>query len=170
MTNEFTYFHESNFVGVNRLFVSVYTNHGDNVKRFNTWKYYLPKGTIKNYNVIINAKDFCDQPINFDTKRYEEIRKLTTEQGEDYNTGCLLDYDYIKNHYRLIAVDLSSQRELDPDPEAIQQIEFVRQLKKLGTDDNVTDAGDDQSMFALTILEKIKETRLIFSQGSITVL
>ena len=72
--------------------------------------------------MIINAKDFCDQPINFDAKRYEEIRKLTIEQGEDYNTGCLLDYDYIKNHYRLIAVDLSRQIELDADPKAIQQI------------------------------------------------
>ena len=166
MTNEFTYFLESNFVGVNRLFVSVYTNHGDNVKRFNPWKYYLPKGTIKNYNVIINAKDFYDQPINFDTKRYEEIRKLTTEQGEDYNTGCLLDYDYIKNHYRLIAVDLSRQKELDADPKAIQQIEFVWQLKNLGR----INANRTQSMFVLTILEKIKETRLKFSQGSVTVL
>ena len=40
-------------------------------------------------------------------KRYKEIRKLITGQGKDYTTGCLLDYDYIKNHYRLIAVDLS---------------------------------------------------------------
>ena len=45
-----------------------------------------------------------------DIKRYEEIRKLTTGQGEDYITGCLLDYDYIKNHYRLIAVDLSRKK------------------------------------------------------------
>ena len=49
---------------------------------------------------------FYDQTIDSDVKRYEEIRKLTTGQGEDYATGCLLDYDYIKNHYRLIAVDL----------------------------------------------------------------
>ena len=77
--NEFRYFLESNFVVVNRLFVLVYTNHGDNAKRFNV-------------------------------RRYEEIRKLTTRQGEDYTTGCLLDYDFIKNHYRLIAVDLSRQK------------------------------------------------------------
>ena len=83
---------------------------------------YLPKGIIKNYNMIINGKDFYDQAIDSDIKRYEEIRKLTTGQGEDYTTGCSLDYDYIKNHYRLIAVDLSRQKELDADPEATQQI------------------------------------------------
>ena len=63
----------------------------------------------------------------------------------------LLDYYYMKNHYRLIAVDLSRQKELDADPKSIQQIEFVGQLKKLNADDNV------KSMFIFTILEKIKE-------------
>ena len=58
--------------------------------------------------MIINGKSFYDQAIDSDMKWYEEIRKLTTGQGEDYTNGCLLDYDYIKNHYRLIAVDLSS--------------------------------------------------------------
>ena len=48
--------------------------------------------------------------INSDIKRYKEIRKLTRGQGEDYATGCLLDYDYIKKHYMLIAVDLSRQK------------------------------------------------------------
>ena len=99
-TSEYRYFLESNFVGVNRLFVLVYTNKDNNAKRFNAQKFYLPKDIIKNYNVIINGKNFFDQPIDSDIKRYEEIRKLTTEQSEDYTTGCLLDYDYIKNHYR----------------------------------------------------------------------
>ena len=67
----------------------------------------LPKCIIKDYNVIINGKNFYDQAIDSDIKRYNEIRKLTTEQGEDYTTECLLDYNYIKNHYRLIPVDLS---------------------------------------------------------------
>ena len=61
-------------------------------------------------------------------KRYEEIRKLATGQCEDYTTGCLLDYGSVKNHYRLIAIDLSRQKELDVDPIAIQQIELVGQL------------------------------------------
>ena len=79
--------------------------------------------------MIINGKIFYDQPIDSDIKRYEEIWKLITGQGEDYITGCLLDYDYIKNHYRLIAVDLSRQKELDAGPKGIQHIEFVGQLK-----------------------------------------
>ena len=68
---------------------------------------------------MINSKSFYNQLIDSDIKRYEEIRKVTTRQGKDYTTGCLLDYEYIKNHYRLIAVDLSRQKELDADPKAI---------------------------------------------------
>ena len=79
--------------------------------------------------MIINGKKFYDQAIDSDIKRCEEIRKLTTGEGEDYTTGCLLEYDYIKNNYRLKAVDLSRQKEIDADPKAIQQIEFVGQLK-----------------------------------------
>ena len=70
--------------------------------------------------MIINGGNFYDQPIDSDKKRYEEIRKLTAGQGEDNTTGFLLDYDCIKNHYRLIAVDLSRQKEFDVDPKAIQ--------------------------------------------------
>ena len=63
-TNELRYFLKSKFVKVNRLFVLVYTNHGNNAKRFNARKYYLPKGIIKNYNVVINGKNFYDQAID----------------------------------------------------------------------------------------------------------
>ena len=65
-----------------------------------------------------------------------------------------------------IAVDLSRQRQLDADSKAIQQIEIVGQLKKL---DAAAD-DDDESMFILTILVKIKETRLKYSQGNVTIL
>ena len=160
---------EINFVGVNELFVSSYSNQDDNAKRFQTRRCYLPKGTSDNYNVIINGENLYDQPIDSDIKRYKTIRKLTTGQVEDYTTGCLLDYDYIKNHYRLTAVDLSRQKELDAYSKAMQQIEFVGQLKRQDNNGTVTDAGSDQSMIVLTILEKIKE-RLKFSQGSVTVL
>ena len=81
------------------MFVLVSTNQDVTAKRFKTRRYYLPKSIIKNYNVIINQKNFYDQVIDSDIKRYKEIRKLTTGQGKDYTTGCLLDYDYIKNHY-----------------------------------------------------------------------
>ena len=78
----------------------------------------------------------------------------------------MIDYDYIKNHFRQFAVDLSRQKELHTDPKAIQEIDLVGQLKN--TDD--VNADGTESMFVLTILEKIKETRLNFSQGRVTVL
>ena len=84
----------------------IYTNQDDNAIRFKVQRYYLQKGIIKNYNVIING-----QPIDSDIKKYKEIRKLTIGQREDYTTGCLLDYEYIKNNYKLIAVHLSRQKE-----------------------------------------------------------
>ena len=161
-TNKFRYFLESNFVGVSRLIVLVYPNQNDESNWFFAQKYYLSKGIIKNYNVIINWKIVYDQAIDSDIKRYEEIRKLETGQGEDYATGCLLVYEYIKNHYRLIAVDLSRQKDLDADPKAIRQTEFVGQLKKLNSANN-----NAESMFVLTISEKIKETRLKYSQESV---
>ena len=60
--------------------------------------------------IIINGKNFYDQATDFDIKRYDEIRKLTRGQGENYTTGYLLNYDYIKNHYRLTEIDLSRQK------------------------------------------------------------
>ena len=84
MTNEYRYFFESNFVRVNRLFVLVYSNQDNTSKRYEARRYFLPKGVIKYYNVIIIGKNFYDQPIDSDIKRYEEIRKLITSQGEDY--------------------------------------------------------------------------------------
>ena len=118
----------------------------------------------QNELLIVVMSSSMEKTIDSDIKRYEEIRKLTTGQGEDYTTGCLLDYDYIKNHYRLMAVDLSRQKELDAYPKSIQQIEFVGQLKKVNNAIN-----NPESIFILMILEKIKEKRLKLSQGSLTV-
>ena len=111
-------------------------------------------------------KTFYDQAIDSDIKRYEEIKTLTTGQGEDYTTGCLLDYEYVKNHYGSIAVDLSKQKELVVDPKSIRQIEFVEYLKNV---DGIN-ADGEEPMFVLTILGKIKQKRLEFSQGSVTAL
>ena len=103
-------FLNQNFVGFYRLFVSVCSDQDVDSKKFKTRRYHLPKHIIKNHKVIINGKNFDDQSIDSDIKRYEETRKLAIWQGEDYTTGYLLDCDYIKSHYRLIAVDLSRQK------------------------------------------------------------
>ena len=105
--------------------------------------------------MIISGKNFYNKPIDFDLKQYEEIKILTTEKGDDFTTGCVLDYENIKNHYRLIATDGSRQNELDVDPKSIQQIEFFGQLKD---PDDATVANE--SMFVLTVLEKVRETRV----------
>ena len=68
------------------MFGLVYLFRDNDVKRFETQRYYLPKGTIKNYNVIFNGKNFYDHSIGSDIKLYEEIRKLTTGQGQCYTT------------------------------------------------------------------------------------
>ena len=107
---------------------------------------------------MIDGKNFFDQPINSMTKTYENIRKIATGQGDDYTTGCLLDYPYFKDHYKMIAIDLSKQQALDADPRAIQQISFTANLDR---DENTT-------MFFL--IEKAKETVLDFSQEAIKVL
>ena len=109
----------TNFADVYRFFALVHLNRGTDRKRYKAQRYYLPKSIIKSYNVIINGKDFYDQPINSDIKQYKEIGKLITCQGEDYTTRCLLDYEFIKNYYRIKAGNLSRQKKFDADSEAI---------------------------------------------------
>ena len=84
------------------------------------------------------------------------MMKIVTGKGDDYTTGCLLDYQYCKDNYQLIAVDLSKQKELDADPRAILQIEFYGMLN---TDSQVC-----------TVLEKSKETILEFYKGTAKIL
>ena len=107
--------------------------------------------------------------LSCNTKRYKEIRKLPIWQAKDYTTGCFPDYDYIKNHYRLIAIDLSWQKVLDADPKAIHWKRTCWATKKVDTNGNATDAVNEKSIFVLKILEKIKERTLKFFQGNVTV-
>ena len=86
----------------------------------NNKKYFLSRGEIKNYSVLIDGRNFYDQPINDIIKQYDEVRKVSTGYGDDYTTGFLLDYAYFKDNYRLIAVYLSKQKALDADPTVIQ--------------------------------------------------
>ena len=81
---------------------------------------------------MIDGKNVFDQAINSDVKMYENIRKIATGQGDDYTTGCLLDYTYFKKYYKMIAIDLSKQQVLDADPKAIQQINFTTNLDRAG--------------------------------------
>ena len=115
---------------MNKLFVFGNTENDNNVERDSHRKHLLPRGDITDYYVLIDGRNFYYQPINDQIKKFDEIRKNATGKGDNYTTGCLLDYQYFKNLYQLIAVDLSKQKELDADRRAIQQIEFYG---KLGT-------------------------------------
>ena len=75
-------------------------------------KCFLPKVDITNYNVLIDGRNFYDQPIKDQIKKHDEIRKIGTGQRNDYTTGCLLDYQYFRDRYQLIAADRSKQKEL----------------------------------------------------------
>ena len=81
---------------------------------------------------MINGKIFFDQPIDSTAKTYENIRKIAKGHGDDYTTGCLLDSAYFKENYKMIAIDLSRQQELDVEPRAIQQINFTANLDREG--------------------------------------
>ena len=146
---------EPSFQGANRLFLLAFEND-DN--RTVDDGYYLPTVEIKDYNIMINGENFFDQPIKNRWITYDNIRKIATGQGDDCTTGCLLDYPYFANTYKMIAVDLSKQQALDADPRAIQQINFTANLDR---------AGNTRVYF---ILEEAKETILDFSQGTVKVL
>ena len=140
---------EPSFQGINRPFVLTLEN---DTERSSTKIYYLLNVEIKDYNVMIDGKNFFDHPIKNDKITYENIRKTATGQGDDYTTGCLLDNAYLKNYYKIIAIDLSKQH---ADPRATQQINFTANLNR---------AGNTRIYF---VLEEAKETVLDFSQGTV---
>ena len=101
---------------------------------------------MKDYNVIIDGKKVFDQPVKNDLRTYYNIQKITTGQGDDYTTGCLLHYLYFKEHFNMIAKDLRKQEELDSNPEEYSS--FTGNL--------------DQPGNTLFNFEEAKETILIF--------
>ena len=128
-TNNFKYISlDPSFQGFNRLFVMAYNSANGQPTTDGRKKYYLPRTDLTKYNVIIDGRNFYDNPIESDIEKYRELKKVMTGKGEDYTTGSLLDFNYFKKHYKLVAVDLSKQKELDADPRAIQQIEFKYML------------------------------------------
>ena len=90
---------EPSFQRVNRLFVLAFEN---DTQRTSHPGYYLPNVVIKNYNAMINGENVFDQPIKNNKVTYENIRKIATGQGDDYATGCLLDYPYFKDNYKMV--------------------------------------------------------------------
>ena len=147
---------DPSFQGVNRLFLMAYSRADNNqAARNGQQKYYLPRIDLKKYNVIIDGRNFYDNPIESDIEKYRELKKVMIGKGEDYTTGSLLDYDYFKKNYKLVSVDLSKQKELDADPRAIQQIEFKYMLETNST--------------VYWVLEKSKETILEFYKGTVKV-
>ena len=77
---------------------------------------------------MIDEQNFFDQLVRNNLRTYESIWKIETGQRDDYATGCLLDYDYFKDYYKMIAIDLRKQQALNADRQAIQQINFTGTL------------------------------------------
>ena len=105
--NNLNYLTYPTFTNVNRLFVLTFENEDD---RTSFSKYYVPKVEIKDFNALIDGKPFFEIPV----KNKEEVHEQIIEMSKnDYTTGNLLDYEYFKDHYKLIAIDLSKQIELE---------------------------------------------------------
>ena len=133
------------FTNVNRLFVLAYQT-ADNRQSYS--QFYLPKVMVKNNNVLIDKLAFFDLPIKTKEEAYEKI--IDISRNNEHATGNLLDYDYFKEHYKLIAIDLSKQQVLQENEDLIQQINFIGRL---------TEAAN-----VFIIIEKKENTILEFSQ------
>ena len=153
--NVFKYINlDPSFQGVNRLFVMAYNRANGQSTRNGQRKYYLPRNDLEKY-VIIDGRNVYDNPIESDIEKYRELKKVMIGKGEGYTTGSLLDFNYFDKYYKLVAVDLSKQKELDADPRAIQQIEFKYMLETNST--------------IYWVLEKSKETILEFYKRTVIV-
>ena len=136
---------------VNRLFVLSFENKND---RRSFSKTFVPDVQIKDFNVLINEKIFLDMSIKNGEETYEQIIEM--ERNNDYKAGNLLDYEYFSKHYKLIAIDLSKQTELE-NPDLKQQINFIGRLKR------------DEGATMFFIIEKSEETTFELSQNVATV-
>ena len=123
---------DPSFQGVNKLFVLSFQNEGDRKVHKG---YYLPKVETKDYDVMIDGRNLFYWPVKNDLRRYDNIQQISTGQGDDYTTSCLLDYNYFKEYFKMIVIDLSKQEELASDTKAIQQINSTR--KSSATSNNI---------------------------------
>ena len=103
---------DSSCQGVKRLFVLAYNNTAGNDQVFvdSYKKYFLPRVKLDNYKIEIDGRNFYDQPINNSIKQYDEVRKISAGQDDDYTTGCLLDYACFRKKYRLLAAGLVNKK------------------------------------------------------------
>ena len=134
------------FTNINRLFVLAYGQVNNDRQSFS--RFYWPNVMIKDYNVIIDKLAFFDLPIKTEEEAYEKI--IDISRNNEYTTGNLLDCDYFKKHYKLIAIDLSKQQVLQQNEDLIQQINFIGRLENAAN--------------VLIIIEKKENTILEFSQ------
>ena len=104
------------FTNVNRLFVLAYGQNNNDRESFS--RFYLLNVMVKDYNGIIDKLAFFDLPIKTEEEAYEKI--IDISRNNEYTTGNLLDYDYFKNYYKLIAIDLSKQKLLQENEDLIQ--------------------------------------------------
>ena len=111
------------FTNVNRLFVLAYQAAAN---RQSFFTFYMPRVMVKDFNVIIDKLAFFDLPIKTEEEAYEKI--IDISRNNEYTTGNLLDYDYFKKYYKLIAIDLSKQQVLQENEDLIQQINFIGRL------------------------------------------
>ena len=139
------YLIDPTFGKVNTLFVSSFENE-DN--RTSYYKYYVPNVEIKDYNVLIDGNAFFELPVIYLEESYEKIIQITDHSGY-YTRGNLLDYEYFKEHYKLIAIDLSKQIELE-NKDIKQQINFIGNLDR------------DNGAVMFFIIEKSEETIIEF--------
>ena len=139
------------FTNVNRLFVLAYQTADD---RQSFPQFYLPKVMVKDFNVIIDKLAFFELPIKTEEEAYEKI--IDISRNNEYTTGNLLDYDYFKKYYQLIAIDLSKQQVLQENEDLIQQINFIGRLEEAAN--------------FFIIIEKKENTILEFSQNFANVL
>ena len=112
------------FTNVNRLFVLAYQNTDD---RQSISNFYLPKVMAKVYNVIIDKLAFFDLHIKTEEEAYDKI--IDISRNNEYATGNLLDYDYFRKHYKLIATDLIKQQVLQENEDLFQEINFIGRLE-----------------------------------------
>ena len=122
--NNSNYLIDPTFTKSNRLFVLSFENAND-ITSFS--KYYVTNIQIKDFNVLIDGKSFFEMQIKNGEETYEQIIEM--KRSNDYTTGNLLDYEYFSKHYKLIAIDLSKQIELE-NPDLKQQINFIEKLER----------------------------------------